>query len=883
MATKKISELEAINAAEDNDVLVIVDTSESTTNKITKGNLLIGAGHTIEMTLNENYQIVLVLKNAAGTALSTQTIDLPNENAVTNLAYNNGILTVTKQSGATSQINLTGLIEGLVTESDFNTFKEALQTTLEAINEKDAEQDEAIAENYKVINKLNEKLENQQKVIDQLPQVPGQGTSITLENTIEATFTKFDVEGNSDQESTKGYQLLNPADFSDSLTNNGITFTNNGDGSITINGTSTGTAMLQLDKIKKTLKAGKYTFSLTNGIKDKLYMIWSAPYNSTNTIGTDMLYKEVTFDSDTELTYIYIQIPSGHTFNNVVVYPMIYEGSYDSSKPWEKYTGEIASPNPNYEQPIYSAGDNENLVNESNINFIYSSVNKVIYDNGLIKTINSPNGQFYEFDEPLESGETYTLTFKFVQGRVNVQGSQDFSIGMYHTGNNNSWQGNLTKTQIANIDLAGKTFTLTHKATDTITGLYIFIYSSPTFVTPLWFNVKVEKGNKASGYSPYGMGSINEKIQTRNIINIIRTLGTPSNTGYDNTNKRTFDVTTLIKFLTANNYYNAGVQIDYSLIDKGIKITTKQAGYGIGFPVILNSAKTYTISANIDVIDNQMIRAIFYKEDGTYISNVTSSGTNKFLTFTTTDDTYFVVVMLTPKANVETTYSNIMLNEGNTAIPYVPHEEQDYSIFVQQPMRSIGDVRDCFVKKSDGKWYKYEVIKKIILTGNENWIYYTNIGEPYFFYTPDYTNIIKNKIVDNSIILCNYFQNRGKAYKPSGQGIFVNANFSGKIENGNLSVTTYDWGNDVETFKQFLREKKPEVYFAVKEPTEIEITDETLIAQLDAMQELRTYKNVTHISSEDETEAYLEVSGIRDINTMFDKVTNAIVSLGGNV
>lgn len=135
MATKKISELESINAAEDNDVLVIVDTSESTTNKITKGNLLIGAGHTIEMTLNENYQIVLVLKNAAGTALSTQTIDLPNENAVTNLAYNNGILTVTKQSGATSQINLTGLIEGLVTESDFNTFKEALQATLEEIKE----------------------------------------------------------------------------------------------------------------------------------------------------------------------------------------------------------------------------------------------------------------------------------------------------------------------------------------------------------------------------------------------------------------------------------------------------------------------------------------------------------------------------------------------------------------------------------------------------------------------------------------------------------------------------------------------------------------------------------------------------------------------------
>ena len=67
MATKKISQLEAITEAENSDVLVIVDVSEGTTNKITKNNLLKGTGHTIEMTLNESYQIVLKLKNAEGT------------------------------------------------------------------------------------------------------------------------------------------------------------------------------------------------------------------------------------------------------------------------------------------------------------------------------------------------------------------------------------------------------------------------------------------------------------------------------------------------------------------------------------------------------------------------------------------------------------------------------------------------------------------------------------------------------------------------------------------------------------------------------------------------------------------------------------------------
>lgn len=348
-------------------------------------------------------------------------------------------------------------------------------------------------------------------------------------------------------------------------------------------------------------------------------------------------------------------------------------------------------------------------------------------------------------------------------------------------------------------------------------------------------------------------GSINEKIQTRNLINMIRTLGTPSNTGYDNTNKRTFDVTTLIKFLTANNYYNAGVQIDYSLIDDGIKITTKQAGYGIGFPVILSSAKTYTISANIDVIDNQMIRAIFYKEDGTYISNVTSSGTNKFLTFTTTDDTYFVVVMLTPKANVETTYSNIMLNEGNTALPYVEHKEQDYSIFVQQPFRSIGDVRDGFVKKSDGKLYERHYIGEKILNGTENWeIYNTHI---YLYDDTFKASVESNDYVPN--YKCNYFIPdslfNANSY-PNGK-ILQNV-WGALAKHKGIAFNSQDTFSDVATLKTWLSTHNVVVQYELAEPLDLPCT-ETQIQQIE--NKPSTYKDFTYVVSQDETPAYLKI------------------------
>ena len=114
MATKKISQLEAITEAEDSDVLVIVDVSEGTTNKITKGNLLLGSGHSVELTLDpQTYQLVLKLKNAAGTELSTQSVE-------TNIEYSNGNLIVTKQSGATSQVDISGIISGLQQEITSN-------------------------------------------------------------------------------------------------------------------------------------------------------------------------------------------------------------------------------------------------------------------------------------------------------------------------------------------------------------------------------------------------------------------------------------------------------------------------------------------------------------------------------------------------------------------------------------------------------------------------------------------------------------------------------------------------------------------------------------------------------------------------------------------
>ena len=129
-------------------------------------------------------------------------------------ATGNGIASITKTGTS-------GLVDTYtITYTNGNT------TTFTITNGEDGEVTET------ELDVLRHKVANQQKVIDQLPQVEGTGTEITLENTIEAQFTKFDVEGNSEQETRSGKNYLNmftKYKAGDTPTINNIKFTFNKD------------------------------------------------------------------------------------------------------------------------------------------------------------------------------------------------------------------------------------------------------------------------------------------------------------------------------------------------------------------------------------------------------------------------------------------------------------------------------------------------------------------------------------------------------------------------------------------------------------------------------------------------------------------------------
>lgn len=87
-------------------------------NNLTNYTVKTETGTDIELSLDTtNYKMTLNLKNAAGTVVSTATIDFPIESMVVNASYASGTLTLTLQNGKTLDIDISAIISGLVPDT----------------------------------------------------------------------------------------------------------------------------------------------------------------------------------------------------------------------------------------------------------------------------------------------------------------------------------------------------------------------------------------------------------------------------------------------------------------------------------------------------------------------------------------------------------------------------------------------------------------------------------------------------------------------------------------------------------------------------------------------------------------------------------------------
>lgn len=161
--------------------------------------------------------------------------------------------------------------------------------------------------------------------------------------------------GRSEQKQYSGKNLLNPT--LQTTTQNGVTCTNNGDGTYTVNGTATGSAVFIVH----------YNFAGVYGSASSLKMVGCPSGGSAQKYllrsyrkgGNPEILDEygsgISIGSFKESgSNVAIIVKSGATVNNLIFKPMLTTDTTATYADFEPYTGGIPSPNPDYPQEIKS-------------------------------------------------------------------------------------------------------------------------------------------------------------------------------------------------------------------------------------------------------------------------------------------------------------------------------------------------------------------------------------------------------------------------------------------------------------------------------------------------------------------------------------------------
>ena len=233
----------------------------------------------------------------------------------------------------------------------------------------------------------------------------------------------------------------------------------------------------------------------------------------------------------------------------------------------------------------------------------------------------------------------------------------------------------------------------------------------------------------------------------------------------------------------------------------------------------LASSKTYTVSfkhkgESLDL------------RNGSATVQTIRTGTHADYTLcsaTITNITKFEFHFIRSSGTTSTAYIKDFQIEEGTATSYSPY-------FTPIELCDIGNYQDKIYRTS-GKWYLHKEIGKVVLDGSENWTKVGANNNGYRFRT----NISDIQKLVTSVGYSNYFTNDGDSY--SKQGI------SGAT-NTQIYIRWDSLFTEVSDLTTWLSTHNTEVIYVLETPTDTEITDTTLLSQLENIRLLDGYNYI---------------------------------------
>lgn len=679
-------------------------------------------------------------------------------------------------------------------------FADMVNDKIIEIEDKDEEQDFNLQELQNEIKKDRENMINLE--------VEGQSIHIEDSSDLEG---QLEVLGNVEQDVREGYNLLN---FNTTQNSRVIC---NEDGSITINGQ--GGFNIAFSEIK--LEANK-TY------KQKIELISGSIKNSS---GADMTNQSMMsfksnlwLNKDEYISYTPQEnelkkeawIHKDAIFNNARIKFWAYEGTEE--KPYEQY-GE--SPSPEYPSEIRAVGDNINLWDKENMLVElggYSGSNGNKYDS----TTRIRNTKDIELKK-----DTYTLS---------AENSKLISI--YIVG--------LKKELSRNGDSV--TFTLEKDNTIRFT-----IENTALLNT----EIKLERGNKETGYPLYGQGSVEIKKTTVNYYNVKSYAGsqpppvdendwitiTGNNTGtslkYLNYFTRNLDVIVGEKYWIVAEIKNVLGKGTFNITSQFFNQGQFNQGQFKGYLKQIQDIKAgdvfiYQSTAVKTKGDEQGLRTFIELRPG-------------------------------ESANITFRLSVLETEPNKSNWKYVPYKKETKILPIQKPMLE----GDYFVKEVDG-WKEVHGWKEIILNGQENtWQLYTS-GTRRFGLDLS-KDLPKKETGKYATGYCTHFK--------VATTMNIDLTMFLQLETNHFYIGIVDKNSkwtDVNALKSELQRLYNAgtpiiLYYKVEIPTKLPCTPEQ-IEILDELDNFQTYKPVTNTTTD--SIAKLRLKYIADTKTYIDNKTS---------
>lgn len=512
------------------------------------------------------------------------------------------------------------------------------------------------------------------------------GTKVTVNDTYINNQTKFNIDGNSYQETTQGYNLYNIDEALNDV------LKKNDDSSYTFTRTSSRFAKaVNISIPANTDFVIDYSNVKLNGNYEGNILSAVIKYTD-DTDTTSSLYSTEEdgrglrrYSKDIKSIQLYLE--SSLTEGTSITFSdfMIYLGS-SLSKTYEPYTGGIPSPNPDYPQEITNVGGYDNLFDKNNI------IDGSYVSDGYGAFINNSTSKRTDYIEIQANSYYYIYSDKT-------------------SGNWGAWYDK-DKKFISGITLGGKKEGTVNSPAN---AKYIAFTISYQGNLTDYSNIKINETAikiRQSGKNLFDKDNQDMFLKGLTPDNIGKIVVSPTNTSTSN-----YLVTIIVPCLPDSTY----------IISRYVE--------GKTFFVYESSKKDLKVGDNVTFLKRNNNTGI--------INEKITTGTNaKYLlvkiynTYVTEPNTYNDLI------------SSVQIEKGSTATPYEPYHEPIITPINLQGniLSKVGDVKDILKVNRNGEVEIKKNVGKVILDGSENWgLVYTKIYNNMCLYQTSEVESIINK------------------------------------------------------------------------------------------------------------------------------------------